>query len=89
MRDGFLANNLEDFSTANDCFENRVDFHLANSKVKSLRFSLVDYWDKQNRTIQEEYEIWCSKQFWLDDHSIFMELKIQNNHLQKKNLPDC
>ena len=81
VRDGFLTNNLEDFSSANDCFKNRVDFHLANSKVKSLRFSLVDDWYKQNRTIQEEFEIWCSKQFWLDDHSIFMELKIQNNDL--------
>ena len=88
VRDGFLANNLEDFSSANDCFKNRVDFHLANSKVKSLRFSLVDDWYKQNRTIQEEFEIWCSKQFWLDDHSIFMELKIQNNDLPWWEWPD-
>ena len=88
VRDGFLANNLEDFSSANDCFKNRVDFHLANSKVKSLRFSLVDYWDKQNRSIKEEFEIWCSKQFWLEDHSIFMELKIQNNDLPWWEWPD-
>ena len=81
VRDGFLANNLDNLSYENNYFDKRVDFQLANSKVNSLRSSLVDYWDKQNRTIQEEFEIWCSSQFWLDDHSIFMELKIQNNDL--------
>ena len=81
VRDGFLDDHLEELSFENDYFDKRVDFQLANSKVKSLRFSLVDCWDKQNRTIQEEFEKWCSRQFWLDDHSIFMELKIQNNDL--------
>ena len=56
VRDGFLANNLEKFSYENDPFDKRVDFQLANSKVNSLRSSLVDYWDKQNRTTQEEFE---------------------------------
>ena len=50
---------------------------------------MVEYWDKQNRTIQEEFERWCSSGvFWLDDHSIFMELKIQNNDLPWWEWPD-
>ncbi len=81
VRDGFLANNLEKFSSENNYFDNRVDSQLANSRVKLLRSFLVDYWDKQNRSTQDEFERWCSKQFWLDDHSVFMELKIQNNDL--------
>ena len=88
LRDGFLAKNQENFSHENDCFDNRVDFQLANSKVNSLRSSLVDCWGKQNRGIQEEFKIWCSRQFWLDDHSIFMELKIQNNDLPWWEWPD-
>ena len=88
VRDGFLANSLEIDSPENIFCVDRVDFQLANSKVKALRSSLVDYWDKQNRTIKEEFEIWCSRQFWLDDHSIFMELKIQNNDLPWWKWPD-
>ena len=81
VRDGFLANNLEKLSSESYDSDNKIDFWLANLKVKLLRSSLVDNWDKQKRSIQEEFEIWCSRQFWLDDHSIFMELKIQNNDL--------
>jgi len=88
VRDGFLDSNLEIICSENDYFNNRVDFQLANSNVKSIRSSLVDFWDKQNRTIHEEFEIWCSRQFWLDDHSIFMELRIQNNDLPWWEWPD-
>ena len=88
VRDGFLADGLEKLSSDNDYFEKRVDFQLANSRVNYLRASLVNYWGKQSRNIQEEFEIWCSSQFWLEDHSIFMELKIQNNDLPWWEWPD-
>ncbi len=88
VRDGFLDINLNKFNLIDDHYERRVDFQLANSKVKYLRSSLVDYWDKQNSSIQKEFETWCSKQFWLDDHSIFMELKIQNHDLPWWEWPD-
>ena len=81
VNEGFLANNLENFTFNVDVFDNRVDFKLANLKVKSLSDSLVEYWDQQNINTKEEFEIWCKEQFWLDDHSLFMELKIQNNNL--------
>ena len=81
VREGFLENNLEDFCSKIQIYEERVDFQLANSKVKILSSSLVDYWGKQNETIKEEFNIWCEKQFWLEDHSIFMELRSQNNNL--------
>ena len=82
LREGFLCDDVEGCYFENKYFDNsRVDFELANLKVNSLRSSLVDCWDKQNRTIKEEFKIWCSSQFWLDDHSTFMELKIQNNDL--------
>ena len=88
LKEGFLDNNLENLLSENNYLDTRVDFQLANSKVKILRSSLVDCWDKQNETIQEEFEIWCASQFWLDDHSIFMELKIQNNDLPWWEWPD-
>ena len=81
VRDGFLDDNLENFSFKNHKFDERVDFELANSKSKLLGFSLVDYWGKQNAIVKEEFYEWCNEQFWLDDHSMFMELKLQNNNL--------
>ena len=81
VREGFLANNLGKSFSKIEVFDKRVDFQLANSKVKNLSASLVEYWEKQSASIKEEFQIWCEKQFWLDDHSIFMELKFQNNNL--------
>mgnify|MGYP001193795587 CR=1 FL=1 len=81
VRDCFLPNNLENVSSRIEISDETVDFQLANSKVKILSSSLVDYWEKQNATIKEEFHRWHKKQFWLDDHSIFMELKSQNNNL--------
>jgi len=79
--DGFLKDDFERFSSKKKDFNSRVDFQLANSKAKFLGVSLVEGWEKQNSNIKEEFEIWCDQQFWLDDHSTFMELKIQNNNL--------
>ena len=81
VRDGFLEEKLENFSSKIDGFEEKIDFQLANSKVKYLSSSLVAFWGKQNATIKDEFDMWCEKQFWLEDHSIFMELKLQNNNL--------
>ena len=81
VRDGFLESNLKKISSNNDDLEERVDFKLANERVKFLSIALVHFWEKQNATIKEEFDIWCKKQFWLDDHSIFMELRTQNNNL--------
>ncbi len=79
--DGFLKDDFERFSSKKKDFNSRVDFQLANSKAKFLGVSLVEGWEKQNSNIKEEFEIWCDQQFWLDDHSTFMELKIQNTNL--------
>ena len=81
VRDGFLSSNIKCFSFEFPSSDNRVDFQLANSKVDILTSLLVEYWDKQNANIQEEFDLWCEKQFWLEDHSIFMELRLQNNYL--------
>ena len=81
VRDGFLSDDLENFYSEIEIFDERVDFKLADSKVKFLISSLVDYWERQNATIKEEFYSWCEKQFWLEDHSIFMELRFQNNNL--------
>ncbi len=81
VRDGFLPDNKENSTFKIEAFDNRVDFQLANSKVKKLSSSLVNYWEEQNPTIKEEFQIWCENQFWLEDHSIFMELRAQNNNL--------
>ena len=81
VKDGFLPINYENFSSKVQNFDNRVDFELANSKIKALSSSLIEYWEKQNPSIKKDFEIWCEKQFWLEDHSIFMELKFQNENL--------
>ena len=74
VRDGFLANSLENCSPKIKDLEERVDFELANARVKFLSLSLVHFWEKQNSIIKEEFDIWCKKQFWLDDHSIFSKI---------------
>jgi 4-alpha-glucanotransferase len=81
FREGFLANNLRNFYSETEKLDNRVDSQSANSKVKFLSSALVDCWEKQNSTIKKEFDSWCEKQFWLEAHSIFMELKVQNNNL--------
>ena len=75
-REGFLETIFEGTENINK----KVDFQLANSKAKSLSSSLVKFWERQDLSIKEEFEIWCKKQFWLDDHSIFMELRTQNKN---------
>ncbi len=81
FREGFLANNIRNFYDGTEKLDNRVDSQAANSKVKFLSSALVDCWEKQNSTIKKEFDSWCEKQFWLEAHSIFMELKVQNNNL--------
>ncbi len=81
VRDGFLSNNLENFYSKPNNFDERVDFELADLRVKVLTSSLVKYWEKQNENVKKEFNIWCKEQFWLDDHSLFMELKVQNGNL--------
>ena len=81
VRDGFLSSDLQKFPSEIEGVDKRVNFQLANAKVQFLSSSLVDYWEKQNAITRKEFEIWCHKQFWLEDHSTFMELRFQNNNL--------
>ncbi len=81
VRDGFLDKNLKTFSSSFKDIGEKVDFELANLKVKCLSSSLVDFWETQNSNIKEEFERWRKKQFWLDAHSTFMELRLQNDNL--------
>ena len=46
VRDGFLEPNLEKFSSKIGDLEERVDFELANARVKFLSISLVHFWEK-------------------------------------------
>ncbi len=81
QRDGFLTNNSETCPSKIGNFNNRVDFKIVDLNVKFISSLLVKNWEKQDISIKDEFERWRINQFWLEDHSIFMELKIQNNNL--------
>tara|TARA_Y100001968_G_scaffold146104_1_gene133579 strand:+ start:3463 stop:4995 length:1533 start_codon:yes stop_codon:yes gene_type:complete len=80
--EGFLPedilNQLPGSKSVNDGY---VDFDLANLRSQKIGKSLRSYWYKQSANRHAQFESWCAKQFWLEDHAYFMELRRRNNFL--------
>ncbi len=80
-KDDFLTNKESIYIQNFESCDEKIDFQLANLKVKRLASCLVEEWERQDLKRKLEFEGWCEKQFWLNDHSMFMELRNQNNNL--------
>ncbi len=65
-------------------FENNknsgLNFELAEFRSQKIAELLIKEWDNQSIQNQIEFEDWCRKQFWLDEHAIFLELRRQYNN---------
>ncbi len=58
-----------------------LDFGIADDRSNALGKLLRESWHLQSPSRQFRFAEWCDKQFWLEDHSMFMELRKQNNRL--------
>ena len=58
-----------------------VDFALADLRSQRLGIALREAWSEQARDHHLAFESWCGKQFWLEDHVLFMELRRQHQGL--------
>ena len=83
VHDGFLfpeqinqlpGNELKD----KNLFEN---FALAELRSRIIGQQLRESWEKQSFEIHSEFKNWCKKQFWLEDHALFMQIRFDNNQL--------
>ncbi|KGG12242.1 MULTISPECIES: 4-alpha-glucanotransferase [Prochlorococcus] len=81
VADGFLSPTILDELTQGEEYCNSVDFDLANLRSEKLGQALREKWTSLRESLHKEFKNWVSKQFWLEDHALFMELKRQNSGL--------
>tara|TARA_Y100001968_G_scaffold333661_1_gene398101 strand:- start:34148 stop:35695 length:1548 start_codon:yes stop_codon:yes gene_type:complete len=58
-----------------------IDFSLADSRSQFIGTLLKENWKTQSLLRHQEFNLWRSNQFWLEDHAVFMELRRQFNDL--------
>ncbi len=79
IEEGFLPSSILDQLPGElNQSDDYVDFNLANVRSKLIGRFLREYWVDQDSERHERYNNWCSKQFWLNDHILFMELRNKN-----------
>ncbi|ABX09037.1 4-alpha-glucanotransferase [Prochlorococcus marinus] len=79
---GFIAMDVcNELSSSKQDINSSMDFDLANLHSRKLGQALRKEWPIQNSSSHKEFLDWCADQFWLEDHVMFMELRIQNNQL--------
>ena len=78
IQDGFLTpktGELLPFESQENAY--KVNFKLADIRSQRIAELLLDSWGFQSEANHDEFQSWCSKQFWLEDHVAFMELRRQ------------
>ncbi|WP_269622776.1 4-alpha-glucanotransferase [Prochlorococcus marinus] len=79
IEDGFLPssiiNEFSNITTENNI--DKIDFGKAQIKSYKIGQALVRSWKGQNIKHHNEFLEWSSNQFWLENHSCFMELRRQ------------
>ena len=79
---GFLPLSfLQEFTELNDSNKSLVDFTLINKFSNQVGILLREFWKYQEPEKHSEFQSWCLKQYWLDDHVLFMELRKQFHNL--------
>ncbi len=72
---------LDEVQEIKNIENSRVDFKLANLWSERLGVLLRESWESQENNRHVQFQSWCTKQFWLEDHALFMEMRRQNNNL--------
>jgi len=76
--EGFLSSPvIHGFSDLENLNIDVVNFHVAEQRSEKLGQLLREAWPSQNTERHREFHRWCDQQFWLEDHSSFMELRRQ------------
>ncbi len=83
VRDGYLPSKIikELPNNSLDSNNQAIDFNLASLRSDEIAKALVLHWNNQSLSRHLNFNDWRSKQFWLDDHSCFMEMRRQHNGL--------
>ncbi len=82
VEEGFLSSSLiSDLPGANQLNVSSSDFHLAEKRGKKLGRLLREAWSIQSAERHRAFNRWCGKQFWLEDHVLFTELRLQHDGL--------
>ncbi len=84
LEEGFLTSSVVDElpgASSENSSDMTVDFYLAEQRCQKLGESLRELWSLQSDSRHCEFKSWCSKQYWLEDHVLFMELRRQYHGL--------
>ncbi len=88
VKEGFLSSSvIDELPGSNESSMSVVNFRLAEERSQKLGSFLREAWINQSDERHREFKCWCSKQFWLDDHVLFMELRRQFQGLPWWNWP--
>ncbi len=66
---------------AHNSIKPKLDFSLANHRSRCIGQLLSKHWGDQNKTRHDAFNKWRKKNQWVKEHSLFMELRKQNNNL--------
>ena len=82
IKDGFLPLSvLEELPKLNNQNTSIVDFKVVNNFTNLVGRFLREFWNYQDQDKYAEFQSWCLKQYWLEDHVLFMELRKQFENL--------
>ena len=76
--EGFLSSSFKVESVdENTNLNYSLNLEALNKSSKRIGFYLREHWSYQSPRIHKAFDKWCSKQFWLEDHVTFTELRYQ------------
>ena len=76
LEEGFISeSDMRSLPGYQDESVSRVDFLLAELRSQKLGERLRERWSSQPKTRHLAFQLWCKRQFWLDDHALFMDLR--------------
>ncbi len=89
VEEGFLPPSaVRNLPGASDSNRRIVNFALADLRSQEVGRCLRECWGSQSAFIHDQFNLWCEKQFWLEDHACFMELRRQYDEIAWWDWPD-
>ena len=78
VSEGYISSlSLKELNSKEQFNSTILDRELAEKRSQKLGLLLANSWFDQLKERHLEFQTWCSKQFWLEDHAVFMELRKQ------------
>ncbi len=73
----FPSGRIKDLPGEHETNLSFVDFEIADQRSATLGKFLRMSWEDQDRSRHDDFQSWCRRQFWLEDHIMFMEIRKQ------------